>query len=75
MIPSFQVIVGGWPTEAREPSSAGRAGPSAVTTFTANVTSNLIRNVWTHSVIMCGHFPAGVETFEKASIEGETRGE
>src|SRR3712207_7206871 len=24
---------------------------------------------------MCGHFPEGVETFEKRSIEGETRGE
>jgi NADPH-dependent stearoyl-CoA 9-desaturase len=24
---------------------------------------------------MCGHFPKGVETFEKSSIEGETRGE
>jgi fatty acid desaturase len=26
-------------------------------------------------VIMCGHFPNGVETFERRSIEGETRGE
>jgi linoleoyl-CoA desaturase len=26
-------------------------------------------------VILCGHFPEGVETFEKRSIEGETRGE
>jgi NADPH-dependent stearoyl-CoA 9-desaturase len=51
------------------------SGPSAVTTFTANVTANLVRNLWTHSVIMCGHFPEGVETFEKTSIEGETRGE
>jgi len=31
--------------------------------------------VWTHSVIMCGHFPEGVETFSRTSIEGETRGE
>ena len=51
------------------------SGPSAVTTMTANATANLIRNLWTHSVIMCGHFPEGVETFEKTSIEGETRGE
>lgn len=35
----------------------------------------MIRNLWTHSVIMCGHFPEGVETFEKKSIDGETRGE
>jgi NADPH-dependent stearoyl-CoA 9-desaturase len=51
------------------------SGPSAVPTFAANLTANLVRNVWTHSVIMCGHFPYGVQTFEKTSIEGETRGE
>jgi NADPH-dependent stearoyl-CoA 9-desaturase len=51
------------------------SGPSALTTLTANATANLIRNLWTHSVIMCGHFPEGVETFEKTSIDGETRGE
>jgi NADPH-dependent stearoyl-CoA 9-desaturase len=51
------------------------SGPSALTTLTANATANLVRNLWTHSVIMCGHFPEGVETFEKTSIEGETRAE
>jgi fatty acid desaturase len=51
------------------------SGPSAVTTLTANATANLVRNLWTHSVIMCGHFPEGVETFERRSIDGETRGE
>ncbi len=51
------------------------SGPSAVSTLTANVTANLVRNLWTHSVIMCGHFPEGVQTFEKHSIDGETRGE
>jgi fatty acid desaturase len=35
------------------------SGPSAVTTLTANLTANLVRNLWTHSVIMCGHFPEG----------------
>ncbi|KAA0102363.1 acyl-CoA desaturase [Mycolicibacterium sp. P1-18] len=51
------------------------SGPSAVSTLTANLTANLVRNLWTHSVIMCGHFPEGVQTFEKNSIDGETRGE
>ncbi len=51
------------------------SGPSALTTLGANLTANLVRNLWTHSVIMCGHFPDGVETFEKTSIEGETRGQ
>ena len=51
------------------------SGPSALPTLTANVTANLVRNLWTHSVIMCGHFPEGVATFEKKSIEGETKDE
>ncbi len=51
------------------------SGPSFLTTLAANATANVVRNVWTHSVIMCGHFPSGVETFTKTSIEGETRGE
>jgi len=51
------------------------SGPSFLHTLAANFTANLVRNLWAHSVIMCGHFPYGVETFEKKSIEGETRGE
>ena len=51
------------------------SGPSFVPTLAANFTANLVRNLWTHSVIMCGHFPSGVETFERRSIVGETRGE
>jgi NADPH-dependent stearoyl-CoA 9-desaturase len=45
-------------------------------TLAANVTAGVIRNVWSHSVIMCGHFPEGVETFEQLALdESETRGE
>ncbi len=51
------------------------SGPSAVSTLTANLTANLLRNLWTHSVIFCGHFPEGVQAFAKDSIEGETKGE
>ncbi|HZA30329.1 MAG TPA: acyl-CoA desaturase, partial [Propionibacteriaceae bacterium] len=51
------------------------SGPSFLHTLGANATANLIRNLWSHSVIMCGHFPEGVETFAKTSIDGETRGE
>jgi len=51
------------------------SGPNFLPTLAANVTANTVRNLWTNSVILCGHFPEGVETFEKKSIEGETRGE
>ncbi len=42
-------------------------------TMLANFTANTVRNLWSHSVIMCGHFPEGVETFETRSIDGETK--
>jgi NADPH-dependent stearoyl-CoA 9-desaturase len=51
------------------------SGPSMVSTLLANAIANTIRNLWTHSVIFCGHFPEGVETFETDTIEHETRGE
>lgn len=51
------------------------SGPSFLHTIAANFTANLIRNLWTHSVIMCGHFPEGVATFERRSITDETKGE
>src|ERR1700757_3211143 len=51
------------------------SGPSAPPTLAANLTANVARNLWTHSVIMCGHFPEGVETFAYDSIDGETRGQ
>jgi len=48
---------------------------SFVSTMLANFTANTVRNLWSHSVIMCGHFPEGVQTFEKRSIDGETKPE
>ncbi|NHC24772.1 acyl-CoA desaturase [Nocardioides sp. IC4_145] len=50
------------------------SGPGWKATLTANAVATLARNVWSHSVIMCGHFPEGVETFEEAELdENETR--
>ncbi|RBY80911.1 acyl-CoA desaturase [Geodermatophilus sp. TF02-6] len=51
------------------------SGPNFLSTLAANFVANLVRNLWSNSVILCGHFPEGVETFEKKSIDGETRGE
>src|SRR5690349_5296565 len=48
---------------------------SFFSTLLANLTANTVRNLWSHSVIMCGHFPEGVQTFEKRSIDGETKSE
>ncbi len=53
------------------------AGPGGYRrTLAANAIANLARNLWSHSIIMCGHFPEGVETFEQEGIDpNETRGE
>ncbi|MFD4352243.1 fatty acid desaturase family protein [Nocardia sp. NPDC058518] len=50
-------------------------GPSFLTTLTANIAANVMRNVWTNAIIFCGHFPDGAEKFTKADIENETKGE
>ncbi len=34
-----------------------------------------MRNVWSHAIIFCGHFPDGVVQFTEEQLEGETRGE
>ncbi|CAA9411392.1 MAG: Linoleoyl-CoA desaturase [uncultured Pseudonocardia sp.] len=51
------------------------SGPGFLATLAANVTAGTVRNVWSHAVIFCGHFPDGTETFEEDRLEGETRGE
>jgi NADPH-dependent stearoyl-CoA 9-desaturase len=39
----------------------------------ANFTANIVRNVWAHSIIFCGHFPDQTYTFSEQEVEGETR--
>ncbi len=50
-------------------------GPLFPVILAGNVTANLIRNLWTFSIIFCGHFPDGVALFEQDEVEGETRGQ
>jgi fatty acid desaturase len=50
-------------------------GPAWKSTLTANVSANMIRNVWTNAIIFCGHFPDGAEKFTKADIDKETPAE
>ena len=49
-------------------------GPLFVSTLAANATANLARNLWTFSIIFCGHFPSGVATFTEEECENESRG-
>ncbi|GAA4403564.1 fatty acid desaturase family protein [Tsukamurella soli] len=43
--------------------------------MTANLTGNVIRNVWTNAVIFCGHFPDGAEKFTLQDVDNETQAE
>jgi len=53
------------------PLLSGRAFSS---TLAANFTANVIRNVWAHSIIFCGHFPDQTYTFSEEEVADETRG-
>ncbi|MDI9975744.1 fatty acid desaturase [Rhodococcus sp. IEGM 1307] len=44
-------------------------------TLKANLTANLLRNLWAYVVIFCGHFPDGAEKFTPTELENETRAE
>ncbi|MCB1173872.1 MAG: acyl-CoA desaturase [Leptospiraceae bacterium] len=46
-------------------------GLSAPKIALGNFFANLVRNIWTHSVIVCGHFTEHVETFTTTEAENE----
>jgi NADPH-dependent stearoyl-CoA 9-desaturase len=43
-------------------------------TLAADFTANVVRNVWAHSIIFCGHFPDQTYTFSQDEVADETRG-
>ena len=45
-----------------------------VRTLTANVTANVIRNIWSYAIIFCGHFPDQTYTFSQDEVTDESRG-
>ena len=44
-------------------------------TLGANVTANVLRNIWAYVVICCGHFADGAEKFTPETLENETKPE
>jgi fatty acid desaturase len=50
-------------------------GPMAPLTLLGNATASLARNLWSFSIIFCGHFPADVESFTEEETENESRGQ
>jgi fatty acid desaturase len=43
-------------------------------TLTANAISNIIRNIWSYSIIFCGHFPDQAYVFTPDETEDESTG-
>jgi fatty acid desaturase len=54
------------------PALAGRRG--ARRALAATLVANLVRNLWVHTIVFCGHIPEGAETFTEEQYLGETRG-
>jgi fatty acid desaturase len=54
------------------PALSGRKGFKA--TLGANFTANIVRNLWAHAIIFCGHFPDQTYTFSEKEVTDETRG-
>jgi len=49
-------------------------GATYTSTVKANLLANVIRNLWSYTVIFCGHLPDGAEKFTKTDMIGETKG-
>ena len=49
------------------------AGPFFLPVLLGNLVANGMRNVWTYTVIFCGHFTANAELFPKSVLENESR--
>jgi linoleoyl-CoA desaturase len=51
------------------------SGPSLPFALAGNATANLARNLWSFTIIFCGHFPDGTHEFTEEEAADETRGE
>jgi linoleoyl-CoA desaturase len=62
----------------REPEASfdgwSKARRTFIATATADAAANVIRNVWSHGIIFCGHFPDQTYTFSQEETENETQG-
>ena len=61
-----------WNDVAKE--SLERGLQTLRSTQKANFAANMVRNIWSYSIIFCGHFPDQTYTFSEEEAEGESRG-
>jgi fatty acid desaturase len=50
------------------------AGPFAPLVFAGNLSANVVRNIWSYTIIFCGHFPEGTQEFSVEETREESRG-
>jgi len=50
------------------------AGPFFLWVLVGNLAANIIRNLWTSTIIFCGHFTSGSFTFTEQECENESKG-
>ncbi len=48
--------------------------PGVIAAATGAAAANVVRNLWSFTVIFCGHFPDDVTVFTQEEVEGESRG-
>ena len=67
----------GPPPERSRTTSSSRPSPARSSLFplAGNATANLVRNVWSFTIIFCGHFPEGTHEFTEEETENESRGQ
>ncbi len=51
------------------------AGPFFLPVLAGNFVANIMRNLWTFTIIFCGHFTEDSEVFAIETLENETRGQ
>jgi fatty acid desaturase len=60
--------------EARIAKGVAAARQTFRSTLKADVTANVVRNVWAYAIIFCGHFPDQTYTFSQDEVGDETQG-
>jgi NADPH-dependent stearoyl-CoA 9-desaturase len=68
---AFPALSAGVDAAISGPKQARRTFRSTVT---ANFTANIVRNLWSYSIIFCGHFPDQTYTFAEDEVADESRG-
>ncbi len=51
------------------------AGPLFLWVLAGNFIANILRNLWTSTIIFCGHFTGDVQTFSEQECQNESKGQ